>query len=178
MITMLNKIIQYTYYKFLLLRNPTLYAKKVGVNIKGNVYLYGAQMGMFGSEPWLITLGDNVHITGRVQFINHDGAVLILRKRTKDLELTFPIVIGNNVFIGFDTKILPGVNIGDNVIIGAGSVVNKDIPSNTVAAGVPCKVIKTLEEYEKYAIENSLKYGDLSGAEKDKMLRKHYNYEK
>lgn len=166
------------YYRFLLFKNPSLYAKKIGVNIKGRIFLYGANIGMFGSEPWLITLGDNVHITGNCQFINHDGAVLILRHKIPDLELTFPIVVGSNVFIGFDTKILPGVTIGDNVIIGAGSVVNKDIPSNTVAAGVPCRVIKPLNEYEEYAMENSLKLGHLKGSKKDQLLRKYYKYDK
>ena len=53
-----------------------------------------------------------------------------------------PVVIGNNVFIGMHTIVLKGVTIGDNAIIGAGSVVNKDIPANSVAAGVPCRVIR------------------------------------
>jgi len=79
---------------------------------------------MFRSERWIIILGDNVHNTGRCQFINHDGAVLILSEKTNDLELTFLTVVENNVFIDFDTIILPGVTIGDNVIIGASSVVN------------------------------------------------------
>ena len=55
-----------------------------------------------------------------------------------------PVVIGNNVFIGMHTLVLKGVTIGDNAVIGAGSVVNKDIPANCVAAGVPCKVVRML----------------------------------
>ncbi|MGO4997469.1 acyltransferase [Oribacterium sp. Sow4_G1_1] len=55
--------------------------------------------------------------------------------------------IGNNVFIGMDSTILKGVNIGNNVIIGANSLVNKDIPDNCVAAGNPCRIIMSLEEY-------------------------------
>lgn len=57
------------------------------------------------------------------------------------------IKIGNNVHIGINSIIMPGVNIGDNVIIGVGSVVTKDIPSNSVAVGVPAKVIETIEDY-------------------------------
>jgi acetyltransferase-like isoleucine patch superfamily enzyme len=53
-------------------------------------------------------------------------------------------VIGNNVQIGANSIIAPGVTIGDNVVIGALSYVNKDIPSNSVAVGAPCKVIKTI----------------------------------
>ena len=57
---------------------------------------------------------------------------------------TAPVIIGNNVWIGGNVNVLPGVTIGDNVVIGAGSVVNKDIPSNSVAVGNPCKVIKEI----------------------------------
>lgn len=57
------------------------------------------------------------------------------------------ISFGNNVFIGAGSRILYDVMIGDNVIIGAGSLVNKDIPNGTVAAGVPCKVIGSFDEY-------------------------------
>ena len=52
--------------------------------------------------------------------------------------------MGNNVWIGGNVVVLPGVTIGDNVVIGAGSVINKDIPSNSVAVGNPCKVIKEI----------------------------------
>ena len=57
------------------------------------------------------------------------------------------VQIGSDVFVGMNTTILNGVHIGDNVIIGAGSIVNKDIPDNTVAAGNSCKAIMTLDEY-------------------------------
>lgn len=170
----IKRLFYYFYYRYLIYKNPSLFARKVGVNFKGELHLYGASVGMFGSEPWMITLGDNVHITGNCQFINHDGAVLTLRHKIPDLELTFPINVGNNVFIGFGSIILPGVNIGDNVIIGAGSVVNKDIPSNSVAAGVPCRVIKPIEEYEAYAIKNSLKFGHLKGTDKVLKLKEYY----
>ena len=55
-----------------------------------------------------------------------------------------PVVIGNHVWIGMNSVIMKGVTIGDNVIIGANSVVTRDIPSNTIAAGIPCKVIKEI----------------------------------
>ncbi len=56
-----------------------------------------------------------------------------------------PVKIGNNVFIGAGSIILPGVTIEDNCIIGAGSLVNKNIPKNTIAAGSPVKIIKHIE---------------------------------
>lgn len=69
---------------------------------------------------------------------------LDVERRNKNLEKGVPVTIGNNVWIGGNTTILPGVTIGDNTTIGAGSVVTKNIPSNVVAAGNPCKVIKEL----------------------------------
>lgn len=65
-------------------------------------------------------------------------------QRRQKLEYAKPIKIGNNVWIGGGASILPGVTIGDNSVIGAGSVVNKDIPANVVAVGNPCRVIKKL----------------------------------
>ena len=65
-----------------------------------------------------------------------------------DRNTTYPskVIIGNNVWIGSGANILPGVSIGDNSIIGAGSVVIKDIPANSVAVGIPAKVIKNLDD--------------------------------
>ncbi|WPC16106.1 acyltransferase [Riemerella anatipestifer] len=142
------------------------------------IYIYGGKRGMFGTEPWLITIGDNVHITGNCQFVNHDGGVLVLRHLMPDLELTSPIIIGSNVYIGYGSIILPGVEIGDNVVIGAGSVVNKSIPSNSVAVGVPCRVIKDINSYKEKAIKNSLGLGRLKGKDKDLALKKYFKYEK
>lgn len=111
---------------------------------------------MFGSEPYLITIGKNVEITAGVVFITHDGAVWTLRnfdEKYKTLDVFGPIKIGDNVFIGNNAVILPGVTIGDNVVIGAGSVVAKSIPANSVAAGNPCRVIRSISEYGERSLE-------------------------
>ena len=70
-----------------------------------------------------------------------------------------PIHIGKNVWLGGDVKVLPGVTIGDNTIIGTGSIVTKDIPANVIAVGNPCKVIKEITEADKtsYSERMSLK---------------------
>ena len=69
----------------------------------------------------------------------------------KGYQFNVPITIGKNVWIGAGVIVLPGVNIGDNSVIGAGSVVTKDIPENVVAYGNPCRVIRTINEHdEKY----------------------------
>ncbi len=75
-----------------------------------------------------------------------------------------PITIGNNCWIGGNATICPGVTIGDNVVIGAGSVVVKDIPSNTIAVGNPCKVIREItEEDHKYWMEQLSEFEEDTG---------------
>ena len=154
---------------------PLKYAKKIGVNMPNEeVYLYGNIS--WGTEPWLITLGSNVHITDGVKFINHDGGTLLFRSKVADLEITKPISIGDNVYIGNNVIILPGVSIGDNVVIGAGAVVSKDIEANSVAVGVPAKKIKTAHEYFEKIQKESIHLGHLKGEEKDKARMDYYHY--
>lgn len=140
----------------------------------GGVHIYGRVS--WNTEPWLITLGNNVHITDGTKFITHDGGTLLYRNQIPDLEITKPIVVGNNVYIGNNVIILPGVTIGNNVVIGAGAVVSKDIPDNSVAVGVPARVIKTADEYLEKIKSQSLHLGHLRGQEKDKALMKYYHY--
>ena len=162
-------------YKHVICRgNPVKYAKKIGVNFKGRIYIYGRVE--WASEPWIITIGDNVHITDGVKFITHDGGTLLFRDIVPDLEVTKPIVVGDNVYFGNDVIILPGVVIGSNVVIGAGAVVTKSIPDNSVAVGVPAKVIKSVDEYLEKLKAESLHLGNLRGEEKDRALKKYYNY--
>lgn len=155
--------------------NPLGYARSIGVTLGNNVNFYGMKSGMFSSEPWLIKIGNDVHITSGCVFITHDGGTLVVRKEVPDLELTAPISIGNNVYIGMNSTVLPGVSIGNRVIIGTGAVVTKDIPDNSVAVGVPARVIKTVDEYLEAAKKKSLHLGHLSGKVKEKELKKHFN---
>lgn len=98
------------------------------------------------SEPYLISIGDNVTISHDVDFITHDNSVCKLYGVNNDLY--GKIIIGNNCFIGAHSIILYGVTIADNVIVGAGSVVTKSIKeSNVIVAGNPAKVIKSWKEY-------------------------------
>ncbi len=154
--------------------NPLRYAKKVGVNMGGKLYLTGRVI--WGSEPWIITVGDNVHLSDGVRFLTHDGGARLFREKIPDLEVTKPITIGNNVFVGNCVIILPGVHIGSNVVVGAGAVVTHDVPDNSVVAGVPARVIESYDEYFNKLAEKSIHLGHLAGEEKDIAMRAYYNY--
>lgn len=147
------------------------YLKWIGLNFGEDLHVYGSPIKMFGTEPWCITLGNHVHITDEVRFITHDGGTLLFRHIVPDLEITKPITVGDYVYIGVRSIILPGVNIGNNCIIAAGSVVTKDVPDNTVVGGIPAKVIKSTDAYFEKIQKESLHVGHLKYEEKDKKLR-------
>ncbi|MBE6248057.1 MAG: sugar O-acetyltransferase [Prevotella sp.] len=90
-----------------------------------------------------VSIGDDCFIGPNVSIYTACHSTDPVERNTRR-EWAKPVSIGHNVWIGGSVTILPGVTIGDNVSIGAGSVVVKDIPSNTVAVGNPCKVIKSI----------------------------------
>ncbi len=90
-----------------------------------------------------VEFGDNVFVAPNCGFYTA-GHPIDVELRNKRLEYAKPIKVGNNVWIGGNVVVLPGVSIGYNVTIGAGSVVTKDIPSNSIAVGNPCRVIKNI----------------------------------
>ena len=104
----------------------------------------------FGSEPYLVTIGNNVRITAGVSITTHDGEVWVLRHlypELADVDKFGRVVIGDNCHIGMGATIMPGVTIGKNCIIGARAIVTRDIPDGTIAVGIPARVICTIEEY-------------------------------
>lgn len=141
-----------------LLKNNIKCAKKIGVRIGNDCRILDDPCSVFGSEPWLVSIGNHVEITNGVRFITHDGALWCVRYINSDLkniDIFKPITVGNNVMIGMNSIILPGISIGNNVIIGANSVITKSIPDNVVVAGVPCKTISTFDSYVKKIINSS-----------------------
>lgn len=131
------------------------YLRKQGVHIGKNCSISSDVK--FGTELYLISIGDNVRLTSNVQFITHDGSMWVLRNMElvdKSADVFGKIIIGNNVNVGWNSVIMPGVSIGDNCIIGANSVVTHSVPNNSVAAGSPARVIRTTEEYYEKIKEN------------------------
>lgn len=119
-----------------------------GYNISVGDYFY-ANHNLIINDGGKISFGDNVFIAPNCCFTTAEHAI-DPEQRKEGLEIAKPITIGNNVWIGAGSTILAGVTIGDNSVIGAGSVVSRSIPSNVVAVGVPCKVIRIITKEDKY----------------------------
>lgn len=131
--------------------NKVAFLRSQGVKIGSNCLIDNSVFN-YGSEPWLIEIGSDVSITLGVILITHDGASRLFRKAIPEMNPLFgnrfgPIAIHDNCFIGINTIILPGVEIGPNSIVGAGSVVTKTILPDSVYAGNPAKFICSKEEY-------------------------------
>lgn len=149
--------------------------KKLGVSIGKNCEL--STEVFWGSEPYLVSIGDHVRVTSGVRFITHDGGVWVLRELygNEEIDLFGRIEIGNNVHIGMDSIIMPNVKIGDNVIVGCGAVVTKDIPSGEIWGGIPAKKIKTIDEYYKKNKGDFLYTKGLSKEEKKRVVLSEIN---
>lgn len=137
-----------------------IYLRKHGCKIGDKTRFVGNCSGI-GSEPYLIEIGEDCLISDHVNFHTHDGGVSVLNslgyfKRPHDKIAR--IKVGNNCFLGSRSTIMMGVTIGDNCIIGADSVVCKDIPANSVAAGMPAKIICTIDDYYKKNIDRGFFY--------------------
>jgi len=149
-------------------------AEQLGVRFGEGCKFISINRNTFGSEPYLIEIGNHVELTAGVRFLPHDGAVWVFREEEPDIDLMMPIKVGNNVFIGYNTVMLRGAEIGDNCIIGAGSVVTGKIPAGTVAAGIPAKVIKTIEEYRQKIDPLLIPTKGMNSKEKKTYLLKHF----
>lgn len=150
---------------------PVRYARRIGVRVNGNLKIYGSSYEMFSTEPYLISIDDNVFISVGAKFVPHDGSVLPFRLQTPDLDLAAPIHIGANTFIGMGALILKGVTIGPNSVVGANAVVTKSFPEGGIIAGNPARLIKTTEDFLKSAHANSLKIGNLPEMEKHRAYK-------
>lgn len=147
------------------------HARSIGVKVGNGCRLFPCN---FGSEPYLISIGNHVTITNGVSFITHDGGVWVLRNEHPEIDYIRPIVIYDNCFIGFNAIILPGITIGPNSIVGAGAVVTKNVPPDCVVAGVPAKVVKSLEEFEEQILPKCLPTKRMNREEKREYLLKYF----
>lgn len=133
-----------------LLFSPETRAKRAGVKMGKENFIAGD---FWSSEPYLITIGNHCQITRDVKFFTHGGGGAI-RRQYPNFDCFGKIIIGDYVYIGNNAMVMPGVSIGDNVLVAAGSVVTKSVPSNVVVGGNPAKILCKIEDY----VQRNLKY--------------------
>jgi len=134
----------------------------------------------WGSEPYLIHMGNSVRISSHVTFVTHNSLTIIgnLYPEYEKADFFGKITIGNNVFIGINSTLLPNTRIGDNVIIGAGSLVKGELKSNSVYAGVPVRYICSLDEYIEKTKDSYDYTRHFDPKSKKEYLLKKYNIKK
>ncbi len=130
----------------------------------------------FSSEPYLIEIGDHVAIAAGTEFITHDGATWVFEADVDGGGIFGKITIGNNVFIGINCIMLSNTTIGDNCIVGAGSVVRGHFPENSVIAGNPAQIVSKTGIQRMLSRQNPdlLKTKGCTVAQKDKLVREHF----
>lgn len=109
------------------------------------------------TRPSLVEIGDNVRINRNFTLLTHDGGFyVLLNKYHEFIPQSGKVKIGNNVYFGRNCSVFKGVTIGDNCIIGFGSVVTKDIPANSIAVGAPARVVGNVDDYYKKRSEKCI----------------------
>lgn len=171
---MIERLIQKLKTDLFIRRDPIGYARSVGVMIGSDCRLLALNTGTFGSEPYLVKLGNHVTVTAGVHFVTHDGGVWVFRQEDPDIDIFAPIIVGDNVFIGINAVVMPGVKIGDNCIIGAGAIVTKDVSSGSVVAGVPARVLCTVDDYRERIKDRVIRIRSMPEAEKRAVLTKKF----
>lgn len=149
-----------------LILTPEQYARKQGVKIGKGCWIATRN---FGSEPYLITIGNHVQITRNVCFSCHGGG-WIFRDQIPDLDYFGKITVNDNVYIGSGSYILPGVTIESNVIVASCSVVTKSVPANVIVAGNPAKIIGSVDSFKEKCIKYNMHTCGLSRAKKKMCL--------
>lgn len=102
-----------------------------------------------GSEPYLVSIGNHCTLAPGVALTTHDGGAWVFASEHPDLQRFGRIEILDNCFVGMRAIILPGVRIGPNAVVGAGAVVTRDVPPNSVVAGCPATVVSSLDAYKQ-----------------------------
>lgn len=146
---------------------PDKYARLIGVHIGNDNFI--PDKDCWSSEPYLITVGNHCGITKGVRIFTHGGA-RVARKHYPDFDVFGRVVIGDWVYIGTNSLIMPGVTIGDGSLIAAGSVVTKSVPPGVVVGGNPAKIISTVEKYIRNNEQFNLNSKSMTPEEKKTFL--------
>ncbi len=149
------------------------YLRRQGVKIGKDCYFLTLE---FGTEPYLIEIGDHVAIADGTEFLTHDGAIWSFRNELPDADIFGRIKIGTNVIIGMNCTIMPNTFIGNNCIIGAGSIVRGTFPDDSVIIGNPAKVVMKRSVQRFLYLQNPglIMTKNLKPAEKVRAIKKHF----
>ena len=151
--------------------------QKKGVQVSDDCRITGKLS--IGSEPYLVSIGKRVTISGDVVIHTHDGGSWIFRENEdyKHLIRYGRVTIHDNSYIGHRAIILPGVTIEPNSVVGAGAIVTKDVPPDTVVAGVPAKVIMDTDKYLNNLLDKVPRYDkERFLNDRENLLLEHYPY--
>lgn len=151
----------------------TNYLRKMGMKVGEKCHFNSMS---FSTEPYLIELGDKVVVSGGCDFVTHDGAVRCFRDEINDADIFGRIIIGNNVFIGINSTILPNTYIGDNCIVGAGSVVRGKFPENSVIIGNPAKAVMKTSFQKFLYLQNPglVRTSNMTDRQKEAIVKEHF----
>lgn len=177
-----HRIRESIYWRHLWKKDPTEWFRQKALR-------YGVKMGKdcrlmsldFSSEPYLVQLGDHVLVASHVRFITHEAGWGFCEGIYPGKNIFGSIKVGNNVSLGMGAIILPGTEIGDNCIIGAGSVVRGKIPPDSVVAGNPARIVMKLSLYQKVFFHHKNMFElFIDGSQSDyeerkKILKKHFS---
>ena len=147
-------------------RSNESYARHLGVKIGEHSMIATRH---WPTEAYLITIGNNVQVTQDVYFHTHGGAH-VAREKYPNFDVFGKVYIGDNVYIGSASHIMPGVRIGNSSLIAAGSIVCKSVPAGEVWGGIPAKFICTVEEYITKNEQYNLNSKNLSDKDKKGLL--------
>ena len=142
-------------------------AKDAGVKMGNDNFIASR---FWSSEPYLITVGSHCAITAGVKLFTHGGS-RVLRNKYPKFDSFGKVTIGDYVYLGNNVLVMPGVKIGDNVLVAAGSVVTKSIPSGCVVAGNPARYVCSIEDYEKRNLKYNTNSKGMSAKQKKELLK-------
>ena len=161
---MLKRIIHYCLKHF---ASKERYARYIGVHLGVNNEIQDNDL--WSSEPYLISVGNNNQFVRGAKIFTHGGNK-VLRCKESDFDSFGKVTIGNGVYIGANSLIMPGVDVGDGALIAAGSVVTKSVPAYVVVGGNPAKILCTIDEFYERNKKYNAHTKHMSTEEKRKYL--------
>ena len=155
------------YLELIKIISPVRHARLIGVNLGSNCLIYRSME--WPSEPYLVTIGNNVQLTRGVAIHTHGGGNVI-RHKVHDFDAFGKVVIKDWAYIGSHAQIMPGVTIGEGAMVAAGSIVTKSVPDGMVVGGNPARLLCSVDEYLERNIQYNMHTKGLDEKEKKQRL--------